>query len=202
MLPSRSTLPVSWTCLLLLLATVLSTFQVHAFKGMPVTFHEYQYTGEGNNPENPTFGVASAPRIRNMPPGNGAFADLQGTPRSDGLPSARRIMEELFRKPVNTQTKALRCELLLYFGLLVSVDTMKMGFNESEPFHVPCDGQLNDAVFCPATGNTYCASTTPEAYNDTTAPPPPPPHVACVLCDLGRFANAEDTGNVGRWWWR
>lgn len=137
-----------------------------------MTFHEYEYSGTNNNPENPTFGVAKTPRVRNMPPGNGIYFNDDSTPLSEensDLPSARRIMEELFRKPIPTQTKALRCELLLYFGLLISADTMKMGMNTSEPFHVPCDGQLEDALFCPATGNSYCAG---GSGNDTTTNTP------------------------------
>mmetsp|Transcript_35416 Transcript_35416/g.85880 ORF Transcript_35416/g.85880 Transcript_35416/m.85880 type:complete len:1612 (-) Transcript_35416:38-4873(-) len=175
-------LPLQCIRLMLLICLISLSWlpiTIQAFKGMPVTFHQYEYSGENNNPENPTtFGVAGSPRVRKMPPGQGAYFDNEkGTPLSEensGLPSARRIMEELFRKPIPTQSKALRCELLLYFGLLVSVDTMKMGFNTSEPFNVPCDGQLEDAIFCPATGNSYCATTSsssnPGNTNDTTGP--------------------------------
>jgi len=145
---------------------------VDALKDIPFTSHEYDYKGRGNNPENPTFGLSGSPRIRNMPPGKGVYADDEGkVPLSEenDLPSGRRIMEELFRHPIPTKTKSLRCELLLYFGLLISIDTMRKEENTTEPFFVPCDGQLKDPIFCPATGKTYCA-----ASNTTTEAPMTP----------------------------
>ncbi|CAJ1957528.1 unnamed protein product [Cylindrotheca closterium] len=188
-------------CTTILLSCLLATASwlpsAQAFKGMPVTFHEYQYSGENNNPENPTFGIAGTPRVRQMPPGRGAFLDDAGnTPFSEensDLPSARRIMEELFRKPIPTQTSALRCELLLYFGLLIQVDTMKMGSNSSEPFHIPCDGQLEDAMFCPATGNSYCAS---NGGYDTTSPPPAQTNVFRAEHEIVDGQRATMNGNT------
>jgi peroxidase len=151
--------------LLTLLVTLL--FLPHlasTFKGIPTSEHRYTFDGTGNNEQDPARGSVGTPRVRLVPNGTGFF-DALGTPRNEensGLPSARRLMEDLFRYPVVGPTKQeRRCELLLSFGLLVSFDLSGKAANTSEPFDIPCDGNLNDLVFCPATGQTYCSNNEP-----------------------------------------
>ncbi len=69
-------------------------------------------------------------------------------------------MEELFRvaKPHKDKTSN---HLMLEFGHFIVQDTMGSSKkNETEPFPVPCDGNLGDYVFCPVTGMRYPANLT------------------------------------------
>eukprot|EP00980_Cylindrotheca_fusiformis_P016408 scaffold4891_cov140-Cylindrotheca_fusiformis.AAC.5 len=136
---------------------------VSTFKGIPVTQHRYPFDGIGNNEYNPSRGAVQTPRVRLKPNGTTSYLDRKGDVPMDeensGLPSARRVMEELFRFPVQQpMEKERRCDLLLNFGNLIAMDLAGKADNTSEPFDIPCDGNLNDLKFCPATGQSYCAT--------------------------------------------
>lgn len=145
----------------LLAALLLMPPFAFAFKGIPVTQHRYPFDGFGNNEQDPSRGAADTPRVRRVPSG-AAFLDAQGIPLNEensGLPSARRVVEDLFRYPVAAPLEEeRRCEVMITFGMLISIDLMGKADNTSEPFDIPCDGNLNDVLFCPATGQRYCSA--------------------------------------------
>lgn len=77
---------------------------------------------------------------------------------NSNLPSARRVMEELFRKAKPHEDKSSN-HLLLELGHFIVQDIMSStNDNTSDPFPVPCDGNLTDYVFCPFTGNSYAVT--------------------------------------------
>mmetsp|Transcript_5710 Transcript_5710/g.13451 ORF Transcript_5710/g.13451 Transcript_5710/m.13451 type:complete len:1254 (+) Transcript_5710:47-3808(+) len=141
--------------LLLLIATVTTTQA--ELSNIPIKTHKYEYDGSGNNPNNPAWGKAGSPRVRVMPSEDG-FKERPGLPRSeftDDLPSARKIMEELFRFPALKKKKASTStnDLKLLFGMVISSDILgAAGKNASEPFDMTGDGNFTDGVFCPVTG--------------------------------------------------
>ena len=62
--------------------------------------YEYPYDGSGNNIQNEMYGLSNQPRVRIVPNRSGYFNNDGRTPRNEqtsGLPSARRVMEEIFR---------------------------------------------------------------------------------------------------------
>lgn len=64
-------------------------------------------------------------------------------------------MEEIFRKATPKGDKTSN-HLLLEFGHFIVQDAMSDSYsNSSEPLNIPCDGDLTDYVFCPATGIRY-----------------------------------------------
>lgn len=105
--------------------------------------------GRHNNIANPDWGAANTTRIRQYPPIHGYMDDLN-TPPLD-LPSARRIMEEIFRVATPNQDKH-QSHLLLEFGLFLVFDLSQSLRDPSpqESLPIPCDGQLTDFMFCPA----------------------------------------------------
>ena len=82
----------------------------------------YNLDGTNNNLHNPSWGSASTPRIRIAPPLN-SYVDGISQPRTeaDGLPSARRVLMELFRVAEPHPNKDVS-QLLLYFGQFVAHD--------------------------------------------------------------------------------
>lgn len=117
----------------------------------------YSYDGFGNNLQVIELGSINSPRIRNFPPGADYFEGSVGTPRDEtnsDLPSARRVMEEVFRKTPPKPDKSSN-DMVLQFGAFVVSDIMEKGGNSSEPFPVPCDGSLTDFVYCPVTGQAF-----------------------------------------------
>ncbi|CAB9503323.1 Dual oxidase 1 [Seminavis robusta] len=110
----------------------------------------YSYDGRGNNLERPAWGAVHTTRVRILP--NTTTTSIDQT-----LPSARRIMEELFRQ-APAKPDRVSNHLLLEFGHIVALDLVRLahqGVNQSEPFPVPCDGNLQDWVFCPVTQQRY-----------------------------------------------
>lgn len=131
---------------------------VSELSNIPIKTHKYEYNGYGNNEENPTWGSAFGTRVRMVPDVDG-FLQRPGVPRSEhtdaGLPSARRIMEELFQLPALKQKKASEStnDFKLNFGMLMSSDSIHpAGTNASEPFDLTGDGNFSDGVHCPVTG--------------------------------------------------
>jgi peroxidase len=115
----------------------------------------YAYDGLGNNLEQPAWGASNKPRARLLPSFAGFWRD--GVPRDEtnsGLPSARRVMEQVFRQAKPRKDKASN-DMLLQFGLFIVFDVLGKGGNSSEPFPVPCDGELTDLLFCPVTGQVF-----------------------------------------------
>uniref|UniRef100_A0A7S1FVP3 Cytochrome b5 heme-binding domain-containing protein n=1 Tax=Corethron hystrix TaxID=216773 RepID=A0A7S1FVP3_9STRA len=103
------------------------------------------FNGYGNNINNPTWGSSGIPTIRSYPP-LAAYADGVSKPISD-LPSARRIMEELFHNSKPQKDKNSN-QLLLEFGHFVASDLIDSKASESELFNISCDGTITD-TFCP-----------------------------------------------------
>lgn len=126
--------------------------------------YEYPYDGSGNNIQNEMYGLSNQPRVRIVPNRSGYFNNDGRTPRNEqnsGLPSARRVMEEIFRydesEPslptfLDEEKQPLNNDFVLQFGLLLSFDMARMSSNTSEPFPIECDGNLTDILFCPVTG--------------------------------------------------
>lgn len=144
------------TTILVLLIILAATTRAE-LSNIPIKTHKYEYDGSGNNINNPRWGTAGSPRIRRFPSEDG-FKERPGVPRSeftDGLPSARQIMEELFRFPALKKKKASTStnDLKLLFGMVVDGDILgAAGKNESEPFDLTGDGNFTDGIFCPVTG--------------------------------------------------
>lgn len=114
----------------------------------------YSYDGVGNNLYHPEWGAAGSPRVRILPPLTGFYND--DTPRDEDnadLPSARRIMEQVFRRATPHKDKTSN-DLLLQFGLFIVFDSLGKGGNSSEPFPIPCDGNFTDLLYCPVTGSS------------------------------------------------
>jgi peroxidase len=111
----------------------------------------YSLNGSGNNQGNHRWGAAATPRVRLLP----AFAASEDPIVNSQLPSARRIMEELFRKVPPLPNKGSN-HLMLEFGQFISQDIIgATKSNLSEYYPIPCDGQLVDWVFCPAKRKYY-----------------------------------------------
>lgn len=70
---------------------------------------------------------------------------------NSNLPSARRVMEEIFSKARPHKDKTVS-HILLEFGHFIVQDILGSRTNYTEPYDVPCDGKMNDYVFCPVTG--------------------------------------------------
>ena len=129
----------------------------------------YSLNGRGNNLLHPEWGAVNTPRVRQVPQDGSAYFNEQGDPRNESnsqLPSARRLMEVLFRQvtpKARSGSDAAHNHLMLEFGHFIVQDIMGATLtNRTEPMPIPCDGTVQDIVFCPGTGRTY---TTP-ASND------------------------------------
>jgi hypothetical protein len=113
--------------------------------------------GSGNNHKHLSWGAAGTARIRSLPP-FADFYDGNDIPRDENnsnLPSARRVMEDVFRKAKAHKDKTSN-HLLLELGHFVVQDTMGSSMtNLSESFPVPCDGNFTDILFCPVTGRSF-----------------------------------------------
>lgn len=107
--------------------------------------------GSDNNRRHPSWGAANQPRVRFMP-------DIAAASSSSStnllLPSARRIMEEVFRKARPLPDKKTS-HILLEFGHFLVQDLLGSRNNQTEPLDIPCDGTLTDFLFCPVTGLQY-----------------------------------------------
>mmetsp|Transcript_22791 Transcript_22791/g.25964 ORF Transcript_22791/g.25964 Transcript_22791/m.25964 type:complete len:1587 (-) Transcript_22791:233-4993(-) len=128
----------------------------------------YWYTthsidGKNNNRLNPQWGARNTPRIRCQMNGTTSFLDGISIPVDEinsNLPSARRIMENIFRFPKPNKDKTMS-HMVLELGHFIAHDIMSgpnRNVNKSEPFDIPCDGNLTDLMFCPVTGKYYNAS--------------------------------------------
>jgi peroxidase len=109
--------------------------------------------GTNNNLANPNWGASNQPRVRMLPKQDG-FYDGLNEPIDEvnsKLPSARRIMERIFSKARPHKDKHVS-HILLEFGHFIVQDILGSRINETEPFDVPCDGNMSDYVFCPVTG--------------------------------------------------
>ena len=136
----------------------------------------YSLNGRGNNLLHPDWGAVNTPRVRQVPLGAAAFFNEQGDPFTEGnspLPSARRLMEVLFRQVIprtihNSGSPSASAgrhnHLMLEFGHFIVQDIMGATLtNRTDPLPIPCDGTVPDIVFCPGTGRTF---TMPAAGDD------------------------------------
>jgi len=123
----------------------------------------YSIDGSKNNPDNPSWGQRKAPRVRYLPQASRYFDQIApntggGIPVDEtnfNLPSARRIMEDLFSQATPEVDKGTN-HLMLEFGHFIVQDIIgRTLMNATEPFPMPCDGEVTDVVFCPVTGKSY-----------------------------------------------
>jgi peroxidase len=63
-------------------------------------------------------------------------------------------MEEVFRRARPKPDKKTS-HILLEFGHFLVQDMLGSSMNTSEPWEIPCDGQLRDFLFCPVTGQRW-----------------------------------------------
>lgn len=63
-------------------------------------------------------------------------------------------MENVFRTARPKPDKKTS-HVLLEFGHFIVQDVLGSATNATEPWDVPCDGDLHDLLFCPATGRQY-----------------------------------------------
>jgi hypothetical protein len=110
--------------------------------------------GRGNNLEHPEWGSVNQPRVRVVPKPLQRQDQSAAATADAALPSARRVMEGVFHAARPTADKTTS-HVLLEFGHFIVQDILGSTTNQSEPFDVPCDGNLTDYVFCPATGKRY-----------------------------------------------
>jgi peroxidase len=119
---------------------------------------ELAVDGRNNNKRWPEWGATKTRRVRKFPNVAGFLEGTNDTPLDEnntpGLPSARRIMEELFRK-VPPKPDKDSSAILLAMGEFIAQDIVMFSTNDTESFDVPCDGELNDLVYCPGTGQQY-----------------------------------------------
>ena len=119
--------------------------------------------GRNNNKRWPEWGAALSRRVRSFPTGHGFLEGTTDTPLDEtntpGLPSARRVMEELFRKVPPNPDKSLS-GIMLALGEFITQDILLFNDNSTEQFDIPCDGDLTDLVFCPGRGQFFNMSET------------------------------------------
>lgn len=122
------------------------------------SINHYSIDGSNNNLQFLDWGKRETARIRFLPNASGYYDAASGIPRDEEnsqLPSARRIMEQVFSQAVPKTDKGSN-HLLLEFGHFMVQDTIgRTLMNETEDFPMPCDGEVQDVVFCPVTGKSY-----------------------------------------------
>ena len=101
----------------------------------------YSSDGRGNNIQNPEWGSERTPRIRSAPNLN-SYVDGISQPRTEehGLPSARRLLLELFQQ-VEPRPNNPFSQLLLYFGQFIAHDislSLESDDVENENMPIPC----------------------------------------------------------------
>ena len=126
-----------------------------------------RYTPDGsfNHPSHPLRGAAGSPRIRAHPPlhsyrqedgapNNASTTPLWHHPRLD-LPSARRILVELFQR-TTPRHHSKSSQLSTAFGLFVTRDVSRTEFagGEDAGMRIECDGIETRGPFCPG-GRRY-----------------------------------------------
>lgn len=116
----------------------------------------YTHDGSLNHPQHLERGMAGTPRIRAHPPLHSyripgeteSDEPLWQHPRLD-LPSARRILVELFQR-VEPRRNERASQLLMAFGHFVVRDiTRTVRLDESEPMPIECDLVETRGPFCP-----------------------------------------------------
>jgi peroxidase len=117
----------------------------------------YSIDGSNNNLVFPEWGKRGTKRVRLMPNASGYF-DSSHIPVDESnsqLPSARRIMEQVFSQSLPKADKGSN-HLMLEFGHFIVQDTIGRTLtNDTDPFPMPCDGEIQDVLFCPMTGRSY-----------------------------------------------
>jgi len=106
----------------------------------------YSQDGRDNNIQHPEWGESETPRIR-YAPNITSFKDGISQPRTekDGLPSARRILLELFQR-VEPKPNRNMSQLLLYFGQFIAHDITRSAMStdlENESMPIPCSMSNN-----------------------------------------------------------
>jgi peroxidase len=117
----------------------------------------YSIDGSNNNLLFPEWGKKETKRVRLMPNASGYFdnSHIPADESNSQLPSARRIMEQVFSQSLPKADKGTN-HLLLEFGHFIVQDTIGRTLtNDTDPFPMPCDGDVQDVLFCPVTGRSY-----------------------------------------------
>ena len=121
----------------------------------------YTHDGSHNHPQYPNLGTYGSPRIRAHPPLHSYIDNIDNNnneeeeplwhhPRLD-LPSARRILVELFQKvPPRPNEKA--SQFLMAFGHFIVRDITRTVSSEGSvgQMNIPCDMVETRGPFCPA----------------------------------------------------